>query len=718
MHMRLLTNFILVFLLLFVNNSFVLAAPSPEIKESIETIDRIQLVSQQINLLKNRLNQSQQELNDLQQEHDKPFTSTNIDKASKSLLDKAQLDVLVSKSNLDSINIELADVQQSANWLDKNSQEIENQLNVLSIFGLKAATTADVVNVEELRIDLSYQQKLIELEKIRIKYLTDLQSVGNNLLQLKKENYNRLYTILKSRKMLHFKQQQIKDELAFQEQQNLWLRQLNVLYAKLAKVDPAKSRPSYSALERDIFYANENANYAYVQSLIARYRDQIQQMKLGIVKSNSISLLNEIGNQVQRLKKQIDRLDSVLKSRIGVLEKHITYMSPKKNDPSVALYLERLSFLKKGYQNSDTALAKLHKDLKNFRISLDEELKVELSSRQGFPTFDVKTLLDLGKEMLLIPALTFQVIKSLSTNLLKAFQSTSFSVWSLLLIGETLLIAAFLFLYKRLTSILKRAGAWREQLNTKWLSLECLRRNFLDLALISNAIAIFLIFKIPSQNFMFIVYLSIVWLICKVILTISRLCLVESMHHTEDHDVKLYRRLKWISLIGGSIIALTAFVHQLPMIYELKTLCDRLFLFFLLIVSCISLLSREMILNLILSKMEGRHPYFQKSVRLIGILIPILLLTNSVIGLAGFMNLVMTVSWYEGIFLLVLIGYLILRGLLSDGMEQLSYLTIQYVNNGWLWTEAILKPLDRVLRITLFLVAWAVLFLFYGWDKQ
>jgi potassium efflux system protein len=43
---------------------------------------------------------------------------------------------------------------------------------------------------------------------------------------------------------------------------------------------------------------------------------------------------------------------------------------------------------------------------------------------------------------------------------------------------------------------------------------------------------------------------------------------------------------------------------------------------------------------------------------------------------------------------------------------------IRHVSNGWLWTEAFLKPIDRVLRIALFLIAWAVLFLMYGWDRQ
>ena len=86
--------------------------------------------------------------------------------------------------------------------------------------------------------------------------------------------------------------------------------------------------------------------------------------------------------------------------------------------------------------------------------------------------------------------------------------------------------------------------------------------------------------------------------------------------------------------------------------------------------------------------------------------------------MCGYVNLIMSVSWYEGIFLCVLISYLILRALLTDGLEQVSRVVIMYGHNGWLWTEAIIKPLDKILRITLFLASWAVLFLLYGWDNQ
>ena len=280
------------------------------------TIDRIQLVTQQINLLKDRLGEGEHELAKLQQEHDKQISQLTMENTNKNLLDKASLDISVSKSNLDSINIEWADSQQTINWLEKNIQEIENQLNVFSMFGLKIERN-ELPNIQELQADLTYQKKLLTLEKNRARYLQDLQNTANNLLQLKKDHYNRINTLLKSRKMLHIKQQQMKDELVYQEQQNRWLQQLNSLYAQMEKTDPLQSKAAYSTLERSIFYTNEMANYAYIQSLIARYKDQIQQMKLAILKGNSISLLNEISEQVQTLNKQIDRLDAVLNALIS-----------------------------------------------------------------------------------------------------------------------------------------------------------------------------------------------------------------------------------------------------------------------------------------------------------------------------------------------------------------------------------------------------------------
>ncbi|HEX4044353.1 MAG TPA: hypothetical protein VHZ76_01640, partial [Gammaproteobacteria bacterium] len=273
--MRRLINLFLFCLFVFLSSmSPQLAYANLEVTDKSLTVDRIQLVTQQINLLKDRLSQSQYDLAGLQQERDKQ-TQLTIEKVSKNLLDKVSLDVAVAKSNLDSIQIELTDSQQTTSWIEKNIQEIENQFNVVSMFGLKIAKN-EMNNMQDLRTDLAYQKELLVLEKTRLQYLQNLQKSANQVWQLKKDKYNRINASLKSQKMLLLKQQQMHDELRHQEEQNKWLQQLNGLYAQLAKLDPSKDRRLYYQVERDIFYANENANFAYIQSLVARYEDQIQ----------------------------------------------------------------------------------------------------------------------------------------------------------------------------------------------------------------------------------------------------------------------------------------------------------------------------------------------------------------------------------------------------------------------------------------------------------
>lgn len=684
------------------------------------TIDRIQLVTQQITLLKNRLDQSKNELIELQQQKNKVVSTLALENTPKSFLDKALLDISVAKSNVDSINIEFADTQQTVIWLEKSVQEIENQLNVLSIFGLKAVKN-EMANPIELRADLVYQQKLLKLERKRMKLLKHVQTVVNMTLTLRSENYQKLSEWVKLRGLMNIKQEQMKDQLAFQVQQNYWLQQLNNYYARLGKLDPVKSKSEYVAIERSIYLANEKANHSYVQSLIARYDDQIQQMRLAILQSNSISVLNEIGDQYQMLNKQLDKFSNTLKSRMSVLENHIHYLQSRKNsEPVFQLYLKNLSNMANEYKSAETSLSRIKQNLVDFRQSLDHAMQVELSLRQGFPSIGVKTFLEMGKEILLVPALTFQIVKSLTSLMIKEIRATSILAWGLFLLVEASWLFTFYFMRKILTHLLMRPSNWRDQINTKWLSLQWLQRNLFDLFIIGNIVGVMSFFSISRQHYIFIVYLFFVWLSCKSVMVVSRLCLVESIHDHDSaaSDMRLYRRLRWIFLVGGVITALTVFVHQLPLIYELKTLCDRLFLLLLMGVSFLLLRSYDVVPNLILTHMENNHPYLQKSVRLIGILVPILLFGNSVIGVFGYVNLIMTVSWYEGLFLIVLVGYLIMRGLLSDALEQLSRLMIQYVNNGWLWTEAFLKPLDKVLRIGLFLMSWAILFILYGWDKQ
>jgi len=679
--------------------------------------DQTKLVAQQVDLLKNRLLQAQTELQKLQKQQD-TWGSLAIERVNQHRLDQAGLDIAVAKSNLDSINIELTECQQAVSRLEKETQELHNQLNVFNIFGLKMSRHGSP-DIKYLNQEFEYQTALLQLEKMRVNSLLQLQTAAESMLKLYKIKSTRIESLFKSQSILLLKEQQAKTELNFEHQQNSWLQRLNALEIQLAQLEEAKQfdKTAYDKLQDEIFYVNENVNFTYLEMSIARYQEQIQQLKVSIARGNSISLLNKASDQAQVLGKQLTRLNLLVQGRIEILAKRKDYFVQSGLAPDV--HQTEFTHLDSQYKAALAKVTSLNQSLAAFRIALDHALQHELSARQGLPGFGARAWLDLGGELLLVPSLAFQVFKSIGYDVLDAVSDSSLWGWGLLFILQAAWVTIFCFLNYFLRRIVVGIPDHEfGHINLKWLTIKLLHRNLIDIAVMGNFFWLFSFFGVPVQSFMILINLALVWLFFKIFVTIARLCLVETLHDHAGHDVRLYHQLKWIFIAGGIVIAFTVFMHQLPVIYEVKDLFDRLFLLFLLIASVFLIRQWEFVPGLILPYIDEGRTYFRGIVRLLGLLIPLILLVNSIIGLFGFVNLILTISWYQSVFICVLVAYLIVRGLLNDGMEWVSKILIRHVTNGWLWTEAFLKPIDRVLRIILFLSAWAVLFLLYGWDQQ
>ncbi len=683
--------------------------------------DRTKLISQQTELLKDRLLQAQSQLAALQRQDEAQLTEFSFNHTSKEVRSQAALDTAVAKSNADSIAIELSESQQTMSRLEKEMQELENQLNVFSIFGVKVART-ETVNVSGLQTEFDFEKNLLDLEKTRARYLTKLQKIADTIFQLQKAQYARINDLLKSRTIMQLKERQAQSESVFQQQQSMWLQRLNAMYAQLGKMKTMtpSEKKAYADMQREIFYANENLNLAYLKMLLVRYQDQLQQLRLAISHSTSITLLNKSNDQGQVLAKQLARVNDLIKARVTILEKRKTFLSINKgSDNDDQADLVQLSQISNNYRALTVNMTDLEQKLLAFRFTLDQALQYELASRQGLPGFSKKAWVDLGAEISLVPTLTYQVGKSLVYSVSNAWDDISYSSIVAIVLLECSIIAMFVFANKLLAKVVSgMAELELGHINLTRLSIQLLRRNLTGIFVVANLFAIFVGSDIPQQSFGLVLNIVLVWLFFKVVSTMARVCLVETTHDYGGHDVILYHRLRWSFLIGGVITALTVFMHQLPVIYELKDLFDRLFLLFLLVVSVFLLKSWEVVPGLILPHIDERRLYFKRIVKLLGLLIPLILLVNTVIGLFGFVNLVLTVSWYESVFVCVLVGYLVIRGLLIDGIESLSNLLIRHVINGWLWTEAFLKPLDKLVRLGLFLSAWAALFALYGWNQQ
>lgn len=680
--------------------------------------DKTKVVSQRITLLKNRVLQAQHELNNLQHQQDVQFNNITIDHVNKQWLNWTKLDISVAKSNLNSINIELNETQQTINSLEKETQDLENQINVYSIFGLKT-TRNNIPNLTNLRDQLSKQQSLLNLEKSGLAYLTKLQKISENTLQVYTDRLNRIDAILKSHTMVQLNDQQTRSEMDYQKQQAIWLDHLNGLYAQLNHLDHSKikNKYEYAKLENEIFYANENIKYIYLQMMIVRAADQIEQLKISISRTNSIILLNKVGEQAQSLNKQFVRMNDLLLERMTILDKRKNFLVQYSAHDSP--YVAQLQDLKNQYNASAKQVIHLNASLTAFRSTLDQALQQELSARQGLVGFGSRAWVDLGSEILIVPALTFHIVANLSETIIQSISAASLSWWILFAICELGWLLSFYYSSRVLARIILAIPDHElGHINPVWLCIKVLHRIWIDIAVLGNIFWFLLLCHIPMTNFSFITNTAFVWIFFKTLIVITRLILVETVHDRAGVDVRLFYRLKWTFLLGGIVSALTLFLHQLPMIYEVKDLFYRLFLLFLAVVSCFLLRSWDVLPGLILLHIDEQRTYFRGVIRLLGLFIPIILLVNSVIGLFGFLNFVLTVSWYESVFMLVLIGYLFLRGILSELMNLISHLMIRHLTNGWLWTEAFLKPIDKICKVILFLMAWVVLFFFYGWDRH
>lgn len=672
-------------------------------------LDKTKLIGTQVELLKDRLQQAKNELQNLQQQPD----NLTLDHVNKRLLGQAALEISVAKSMVDGVSVELFESQQAINRLQNDAQELQNQLNVFSIVSRKAAR-AGAPDLVRLRAELDYQTNLLLLEKRRADYLSELQDIADTMRQVYKARYAHIDSLLKSQTVIQLKEQQAKSEVHFQQQQSVWLQKLNYLNAELIRQENLKHQDGkdYTALQSEIFYVNERVNFTYLEMMIARYQDQMQQLRVSMSRTTSITLLNQAAEQTQTLAKQFIRMNHLLETHVDILLK-------RKQLSEVGSDSTDLDALTTDYKQSLLNVNKLSADLVTLRASLELVLQQELSSRQGLPGFNVKAWLDLGGEIMVVPTLGLQVIKNLSFITLKDFSIITQWGWAIVAALEFLWVSFFIGMHYFLRRIV---GGMPDHefghINPRWLFIKLLHRNLIDFALLGNIAWLLPMCGVPLQSFNFLIHLGLVWLCFKIIIMMARLCLVETVHDRAGHDVRLYYQLKWVFLVGGIVTALTVFIYTLPVIYEVKDFFSRLFLLFLLVASVFLLKQWEMVPGLILAHIDERRTYMKRIVRLLGLLIPLVLFINSLIGLFGYVNLILTISWYESIFLLVLVGYLIIRGLLSDVMEWVSHLLIRHVTNGWLWTEAFLKPIDRVLRIVLFLTAWVVLFLFYGWDSQ
>lgn len=637
----------------------------------------------------------------------------------ESLLTQSKTDVTIAESKLNILNLELKESVQTIDRIKAEINGLEAKLQNAKLALSESPNNNGLVT--ELSANLAYQHSILKLEQSRHDVLSrSIQFAEQNLV--KEVAYR---DKLRANYQLQQQQGQRRDleQLAehLQLEQKKWLDKLTVYNQQLQLLtnDDVVKEKQKQLLETQILEAEERSSINHFNLILAQLSNQMEILNKSLAIIQSVNQLNSTNAQVESALRRITSVTSLVKAKIKALQQRLTLEQSERfiNNSDTRRMMK--GFIDT-YQVQLNSFNNLQQQFIDYQKSLRIELGKALAKRQVLPDFNWIAWKAFISKFLVLPELIWQSFHTLLQQVIHIGLGFQWWHW-LLLVGYELLLFN---LWKLGRLYLKKwylAYYHQEQpltKNTFFVVLKLLRRNLFSIVLATNIFSLLAINALPFKSYVLFFSFALVWFGCRFALGLARLALLETMQDIGGEDVALYHKLKWIFSMAAILIALLLAARQLPVDYSVNDFINRLFMLQLLLVSGLLLRSWKVFPTVLNPYLIIKPKYFSRVIRGLSLLIPSALLVNAIIGLVGYVQLAWTMSAYQGIFLLVLLGYLFAYSLLNDLMDLVSNWIVLKLPNGWLWSEAFLRPLDKLLQLCLFFAASVFLLYLYGWDRS
>ena len=427
--------------------------------------------------------------------------------------------------------------------------------------------------------------------------------------------------------------------------------------------------------------------------------------------SQDIKMIESVTKTYQQMIKEVAEIEQKLKQMLSLVSTQSEYLSNASTRPA---FLD----LEKQIRNKMNTLKKDSIALAQALEQKQQALKKQLSSRQTLSNYHMGVWPEIAAEIMQIPSQFYLYLKSLVT---KVFEYSRWhgGVFSFVMGGALLLIAiTAISLYIFLQRMNQNKARSRLSAHLFDGVLVIVQQNIIQVTLIAMGVTLLILNQVAYSTYQLIFHLILIWMIYRQLVLIARLTLLERLDDFSGHDVALYYRLKWLLLTGAWSTALMVMSYELPLSYVLQEIFNWLFMLFLFVLSLVLWKSRDAITYVLPPPWRNRRGYVRHVVSLIGVLLPITLLTTALIGFVGYINLAWTMSRYQAYGLLFIAGYVLIRGLLRDALDLISEWMVAVLYNGWLWVEVFLKPVDKLFRAALFVGAVYLLGLCLGFSSD
>jgi potassium efflux system protein len=467
----------------------------------------------------------------------------------------------------------------------------------------------------------------------------------------------------------------------------------------------------------------ENINIAGIKKILLSIQSEIIRFDFLLYNNHSIPTISHTNKKLLGLVSRIQMTDKLITDRVASLKtRQLLVESQIKASSPTSLIKQKYNILFKsfriGYFNLRKSTSLLDKQLSNTRAKTSKILQHQLSLRQLTPGFSRLAWQRIARDFGYFPVIVYQEARHLVLASYKETRNNTPWENTLILTSLLLFLGLWLFVFKHVKSLLIYYNIENK-----------VRHNiFVNLLLVSSRIRydilasgfFYLIIALMHLQLKFvngIFWALSVWVIARTSMSFLKIIFYENSQNRSGRDVAIYRYLRLIIFCTSLVFVLIIFSSAFSLSFGLIDILERLFMLLLLIFSLVVIKNNKIFCSMILNFVDERRSYLKKILLTLVNLTIGLLFFNSILGLLGYMNLVKSITYYESLFLLVFFVYQLLDIALQYLFKLLSLLMIKHMANGWLLIESILKPVDMLLRILLFVVGVVALMYFYGFNN-
>lgn len=640
----------------------------------------------------------------------------------KATLDKDSTEVKVNNLVLERQNAE-ALLEKLSQSLDKQEQAVEELRKTPPVDPEQQPIHDKKVAEQEAHFEA--QKKKLELDK------QDLDLIGQRLEQAKQRLELATTWHEKLQAIYPERQKQASEQQMLQKQQHYMSQAADLRWQLNTIAESEENIARRELLSLQIQEANEQA-----QQVVRQFKQQQRQEQLAqwesaaqaLQDSKDISdkqlanLRNWIG-EFHLLSEDIQATETLLINKRSVLEKQQRVMekrgdtlsdkelkSNKKAQTVLAKFQSRLQTeldqLSQLQEKGKTVLTLLETVYKN-------KLSLALSKPRQLPTNEAEWQ-SLLREIGNLPQFFWQQLQLTGRGLLQAFEQMPLQRWGIIGLVTLIWVGFVLGMSAWFAQILKTSTSTHRVITNLLSFMRLWRMNTLSLVIVGVLLSL-LWFSSPTPlSLRVTLILLLTWFVCKILINIAFLTLKATEAKTPNH--KLYRQLRRGIVLIGILAIITALVHIEDEAYvvrlsiTLRDFVDSIFMILLIL----TVLPLWRIRQMILSTISVREGYWFWVISLITILIPALILVISMLGVVGYINLGWSIAEQLSFFLLVLVIWLIVRGIVTHLMNLWKNSVTEDNRLYELWREDVIPLAQKVLGVTILVLAVILFFWLTG----